>query len=106
MPSDAINTIRSVVIDGAHLSIGISEICDIALSLSYGIVCRISPRCLPDAHISSTTQRLSACMVLIALRACRLSEAVYAAAIIILVYSIGRIMLSIKAISSLSKLYF
>jgi hypothetical protein len=37
-------------------------------------VCRISPRCSLSARIAVTTLR-SACVVLIALRACRLSEA-------------------------------
>ena len=62
--------------------------------------------CLHIGMFLSTILRLSACMVLISLCACRLSEAMYAAAIIIILYSIGRIILSIKAISSSSKPYF
>ena len=51
----------------------ISEICDI--SPSGGMIHRISPRCLYRESASSTTLHLTACMVLIALRALCLSEA-------------------------------
>lgn len=105
MPAGAINTIRAeeprcVVLYGLCLSC-ISEICDIALpSIKVGL---ISPRCMEDdVCISCTTLR----MVLSALCASRLSEAICVAAIIIQIYSIGRIILSIKAISSLFKSYF